>query len=258
MNRRAFLAAGAGLVLAGGPFLRRPARALMPEVLSVAVASNFRNVMPALVTAFRQKVKTPLDVRLSFGATGRLYAQIINGAPYHVFLAADAERPQRLEREGRAVAGTRRAYAIGRLVLFSRDPGLVDPYGEVLKRTDAGPLAMANPRHAPYGRAAMETLSHLRLLELWRPHLVMGENVAQAFHYVASGAAKMGFVALSNVLESGMAGSQWLVPAAMHAPIRQEAVVIKDKPTARAFVDFLGSDAARFIIQQHGYDLPPA
>ncbi len=257
MNRRAFLAAGAGMMLAGRPLLLRAAGAA-PAVLSVAVASNFRGVMPALVRAFRRTAKAPVDVRLSYGATGRLYAQIVNGAPWHVFLAADAERPRRLEAEGRAVAGTRRPYAIGRLVLFSRDPSLVDPYGAVLRRTEAGPLAIANPRHAPYGRAALETLRALGLLARWRPHLVMGENVAQAFHHVASGAARMGFVALSHVLESGIFGSQWLVPAAMHAPIVQEAVAVQDVAPARAFLDFLTSDAARFIIQRHGYDLPSA
>lgn len=239
-------------VLAG-----RAAVAGAQEGLSLAVASNFRGTMPALLAAFREHAGDVGRVRVSYGATGRLYAQIMNGAPHDLFLAADAERPRRLEEAGRAVAGTRMTYAIGRLVLFSRDPALVDPYGEVLLRRDVGPLAIASPRHAPYGRAAMETLRHLGQEEAWQGRLVVGENVAQAFHYVASGAAPLGFVALSGVLESGLSGSQWLVPAAMHAPIRQQAVLLRDKGVARAFLRFLESDAARFIIQQHGYDLPP-
>ena len=256
MDRRTFLAGITGILPGLKAPCCRPAGAATGGALALAVASNFRSVMPALARTFRQHVGTPVEIRLSFGATGRLHAQIVNGAPYDVFLAADADRPRRLEREGRAVAGTRHPYAIGRLVLFSRDPRLVDSHGEVLKRQDIGPLAIANPRHAPYGRAALETLNHLHLLEAWRPHLVMGENVAQAYHFVVSGAAKLGFVALSNVLESGMTGSQWLVPAALHAPIRQEAILIRDTPLARAFMTFLIGEEARFIIQRYGYDLP--
>jgi len=226
------------------------------EPLRVAVASNFAVAMEALLRAYRQQGGPPLQTVTA--STGKLYAQIVQGAPFDLFLAADAERPERLEREGKAIAGSRFTYAIGRLVLWSPDPLRVDDRGEVLRRGTFRYLAMANPRLAPYGRAAKEVLQGMGLWSGLKGRIVRGENVGQAYHFVQSGNADIGFVAWSQLAGAGRApeGSWWLPPADGHAPIEQQAVRLSPRPAAGDFLAFLKSEAARRIIERHGYRLP--
>lgn len=226
--------------------------------VSVAVASNFTAPAQKIAAAFEQD--TGHKAVLAFGATGKFYAQIKNGAPFQVLLAADDETPARLEKEGLTQAGTRFTYAIGRLVLWSPQPALVDDKGEVLRSAHFAHLAIANPKLAPYGLAAVETLDKLGLLAALQPRLVQGENIGQAYQFVATGNAALGFVALSQVMSDGRItqGSAWVIPAQWHTPIRQDAVVLatgKDNPAALAWVTFLKSDKARAIIRSFGYEL---
>lgn len=224
--------------------------------VSVAVASNFTAPMTALAGEFSKD--TGHLAQLSFGSTGKFYAQIKNGAPFQIFLSADDETPARLEQEGDAVAGSRFTYAIGTLALWSGDATRVDSQGEVLRRGDFKKLALANPRLAPYGRAAGETLTKLGLLDAVSEKFVQGENIAQAYQFVASGNAELGFVALSQVMKDGKLseGSVWIVPENLHAPIRQDAVLLmtgKDNPAAAALLRYLQSDKARVLIRSYGY-----
>ncbi|NBQ89979.1 MAG: molybdate ABC transporter substrate-binding protein [Betaproteobacteria bacterium] len=225
--------------------------------VSVAVAANFAAPMKRLAVVFEQTSGHRAVV--SLGATGALYAQVINGAPFHVFLAADQKTPQWLESQGQAVEGTRFTYATGRLVLWSATPGLVDGQGEVLRTPRFQKLAIANPKVAPYGAAALEVMERMGLAAAVRPRLVQGDNIAQAHQFTASGNAQLGFVALSQVMVDGRlsSGSAWVVPAHLHPPLKQDAVLLRrgvDTPAARAFMDFLRSDAARAIIRAHGYE----
>ena len=224
--------------------------------VDVAVAANFTAPMQKIAVAFEQESGHRLV--LSFGSTGRFYAQISNGAPFNVLLSADDETPARLEKEGLSVAGTRFTYAIGRLVLWSKRPGLVDPAGEVLRKGSFDKIAIADPRLAPYGAAAMETLAKLGLQATLAPRFVQGESITQAFQYVATGNAALGFVALSQVMAEGKIrdGSAWVVPASMHAALRQDAVLLanaKGNPAAVALMAYLQSDKARAIIRSYGY-----
>jgi molybdate transport system substrate-binding protein len=226
--------------------------------VSVAVAANFTAPMQKIAAAFERD--TGHKAVLAFGATGGFYAQVRNGAPFHLLLSADDETPARLEKEGAAVAGTRFTYAIGRLALWSAQPGLVDAKGEVLAKGDFARLAVANPRIAPYGAAAMEVLARLNLAERLQPRIVQGENIAQAFQFVATGNAPLGFVALSQVMADGKIakGSAWVVPASLHAPIRQDAVILtpgKDNAAAAALAAYLRGDKARAIVRAHGYEI---
>jgi molybdate transport system substrate-binding protein len=227
------------------------------DELPVAVAANF--AAPAKQIAADFEKETGHKVSLVVGATGKFYAQIRNGAPFEVLLAADDETPARLEKEGAAVAGTRFTYAIGRLVLWSGRPGLVDDKGEVLKKVDFAHLAIANPKLAPYGAAAVEALSALKLLDAVQARLVQAENIAQAHQFVATGNADLGFVALSQVIRDGKVaeGSAWIVPANLHQPIRQDAVLLdkgKGKPAAEAWLKYLKSDRAKAVIRGFGYE----
>jgi molybdate transport system substrate-binding protein len=192
------------------------------------------------------------------GATGKLYAQIRNGAPYHVFLSADAETPRKLVQEGLAVAGSSWTYATGRLVLWSPRPGVVDPEGEVLARSDLR-VAIADPKTAPYGAAAMRVLQKRGLWQSLQGRLVQGESIAQTYQFVSSGNATVGFLALSQVMQNGRMtfGSGWLVPAQWHPALQQDAVLLqrgRDSEGAQAFLDFLRSDSARRVMQQVGYE----
>ncbi len=226
------------------------------DTIHAAVASNFQRTMKALAPIF--EARTGHRLVISWGATGRLYAQIVNGAPHQVFLAADTARPARLERDGRAVPGTRFTYAEGRLMLCGSAPALRTKGLKVLTEGKFDRLAMANPRLAPYGRAAREMLEHLGLAETLRPRIVRGENIGQTFHFVRSGAADLGLVALSQVLAlpERERPACTPVPGNLHAPILQQAVLLKDTPATRAFLDFLRSPEAREIIRRHGYGLP--
>ena len=222
----------------------------------VAVAANFSEPMQAIAAAFARA--TGHRALLSLGATGAFYAQIRAGAPFHVFLAADDETPARLEKEGLAVAGSRFTYAIGTLVLWSARTGAVDKDGAVLKRGGFARLALANPKLSPYGAAALQTLEKLGLSATLQPNFVMGGNIAQAFQFVSTGNAELGFVALSQVLKGGRvaAGSSWVVPATMHETIRQDAVLLvagRDNAAASALLRQLREPAALALIHGFGY-----
>jgi molybdate transport system substrate-binding protein len=197
---------------------------------------------------------------LTSGATGRFYAQIRNGAPFDVLVAADSETPAKLERDGLSVAGSRFTYAIGRLVLWSAKPDVVDARGDVLKKGGFSHLAIANPRLAPYGAAAVEALKAMNLLQELQPRFVQGENIAQTFQFASSGNADLGFVAMSQVYKDGKlkSGSAWIVPVELHTPILQDALILQKgqgKPAAKALMRFLKSDWARTVIRQYGYSL---
>jgi molybdate transport system substrate-binding protein len=224
--------------------------------VSVAVAANFAVPMQKIAAAFERD--TGHRALLAFGSTGRFHAQIRNGAPFQVLLAADAQTPARLEQERLAVPGSRFTYATGRLVLWSATPGLVDERGDVLRNPGRGKIAIADPKLAPYGAAALEVIRRLGLEASLQPRLVQGESIGQAYQFVSTGNAPLGFVALSQVMDHGRipAGSAWIVPQELHAPIRQDAVLLaagKDNLAAAALLAYLRSDAVRTIVVAHGY-----
>ena len=224
--------------------------------VQVAVAANFTAPMKLISAAFEKE--TGHSAVLSFGATGRLYAQISHGAPFDVFLAADDETPARLEKEGTAVKGSRFTYATGKLVLWSAQPKLVDAQGEVLKTGDFKKLAIAAPKLAPYGAAALETINKLGLLSRLEPRLVTGESIGQAYSFVATGNAELGFMALSQVTENSQikSGSAWVIPEALHSPIRQDAVLLSKGAGNQAAVmllAFLKTENAKAVIRSFGY-----
>ncbi|MES2688323.1 MAG: molybdate ABC transporter substrate-binding protein [Pseudomonadota bacterium] len=240
-------------------FLCLAAPALAADV-QVAVAANFSAPMKIVAADFEKD--TGHKAVLSFGATGKFYAQITNGAPFEVFLSADDETPKKLEQEGAAVSGSRFTYATGRLALWSARTGLVDAQGGVLKKGGFSKLAIAAPKLAPYGAAAVETMSKLGVLAALEPKLVTGESIGQAFSFVATGNAELGFVALSQVVENGKikSGSAWIVPEAMHSPIRQDAVLLskgKGKPAAQELMAFLKTEKAKVVIRAYGYQAQP-
>lgn len=225
----------------------------------VAVAANFAQPMKDIATEFEKD--SGHKVSLTQGATGKFYAQISNGAPFELFLSADDETPARLQKEGRAVAGTGFTYAIGRLALWSPDAKLVDQGGSVLKTDGFRFLSIANAKVAPYGRAAVQVMQKLGVLSKIEPRVVQGESITQTYQFVSSGNAQLGFVALSQVWENGRlrSGSAWVVPEEMHEQLRQDAVLLnpgKDAPAARALLDFLKSDKAKKIIERYGYRIP--
>jgi molybdate transport system substrate-binding protein len=238
----------------GAALMLEPARAVAAEA-RVAVAANFTE--PAKQIAARFRVGTGHKASLSFGSSGQFFAQIANGAPFEVFLSADVERPRKAEAAGLAVAGTRFTYATGRLVLFSKTAGLVDGRGAVLSRGRFRKLAIADPMAAPYGAAAIETMNKLGLHQRLSPKIVTGSSITQAYQFVDTGAAELGFVALSQVIDQP-GGSRWIVPAANHTAIDQQAVLLKagaDNAAAKAFLQFLKSAEARAIIRRYGYEV---
>lgn len=225
----------------------------------VAVAANFTAPMQKIAQAFEQE--TGHKLLMAFGATGSFYAQIKNGAPYQLLVAADDKTPLKLVLEGLGVEAARFTYAIGKLVLWSKQSGMVDDKGDVLKTQKYQRLAIANPKLAPYGAAAVETLSSMGLLQDVQPKWVQGENIAQTYQFVATENAQLGFVALSQVTTDGKLtqGSAWVVPTHLYAPIRQDAVLLssaKNDVAAKALLDFLRSDKAKIIIHSFGYGLP--
>ncbi len=229
------------------------------DEVRVAVAANFATPLKTLAAEFEKD--TGHTLALSAGATGKLYAQIKSGAPFDVFLSADDETPARLEKEGDAVAGSRFTYAVGRLMLWSAQPNTVDAQGAVLKTGNFKHLALAAPHLAPYGAAAVQTLTQLGLLTALQPRFVQGESIGQTYSFVASGNAELGFVALSQVFENGRInqGSGWIVPASLHEPLRQDAVLLtrsRDKAAARALLAFLQGSKARGLIRAFGYETP--
>ena len=226
--------------------------------VQVAVAANF--TAPAKLIAADFQKDTGHKAVLSFGATGKFYAQIKNGAPFDVLLSADDTTPAKLESEGAAVAGSRFTYATGKLVLWSAKSDVVDAKGEVLKNGGFDHIALANPKLAPYGVAAMETMKALGVLDALTPKFVQGENIAQTHQFVATGNALLGFVALSQVMKDGTIteGSAWVVPANLHEPIRQDAIILnngKGQPATEAWMTYLKGDKARAVIESFGYEI---
>ena len=229
----------------------------------VAVAANFTAPMQKIAQAFEQD--TGHKAHLAFGATGKFYAQIKNGAPFALLLAADAETPARLEKEGLAVAGTRFTYATGRLALWSKQANLVDDKGEVLRSKSFEKLgiykiAMADPKLAPYGAAAMAVIHKMGVQTNVIPKLVQGESIGQTYQFVSTENAQLGFIALSQISFDGRItqGSAWVVPQSMHTPLKQDAVLLnngKDNAAARALLKYLQSDTAKTISQSYGYAL---
>lgn len=240
-----------------GCMLGLPFQILAAEV-NVAVAANFTTPMKIIAQDFERD--TGHKATLSFGATGQFYAQIRNGAPFAILLAADDKTPLKLEKEGLGVTGSRFTYATGKLVLWSKKPGFVDAQGEMLRSGQFDKIAIANPKLAPYGAAAMETLDKLGLRERVTPKIVEGSNIAQTFQFVTSKNAALGFVALSQVVENGTIkeGSAWIIPDSMHAPIKQDAVLLnagKDNPAAAALLKYLQGDKAKAVIRSYGYEI---
>lgn len=243
---RLFVALGAGLL----------ACAAQAAEVTIAVAANFTAPIKEIAEAFEKE--TGHKVVTSFGPTGGLYTQIKNGAPFEVFLSADDGTPAKLESEGEIVPGSRFTYSIGKLVLWSAQPGYVDEQGAVLKQNEFRHLSIANPKTAPYGLAATQVLDKLGLSEAVRPKLVEGGNITQTYQFVATGNAELGFVALSQVYKDGeiTKGSAWMVPVDMYETIRQDAVILKkgaDNPAAQALVDYLKGPQAAKVITAYGY-----
>jgi molybdate transport system substrate-binding protein len=227
------------------------------EEAQIAVAANFTAPMKAIIEVFEED--TGHKVQASYGSTGKLYAQIKNGAPFEALLAADQTRPELLEEEGVGVPGSRFTYAIGTLVLWSADAEKVEDGPALLESGDFNKLSIANPKLAPYGVASIETLEALGLKAAIEPKLVMGENIAQTYQFVDTGNADIGFVALSQVMQDGelIKGSGWVVPSQMHAPIRQDAVILnsgKDNPALTELFVYLKGEKAQAIIHDFGYE----
>ena len=226
------------------------------DEVSVAVAANFAGPLAKIGEGFT--AATGHTLKVSSGSTGKFYSQIVAGAPFEVLIAADDETPRKLVAEGFGVTGSAFTYAIGKLVLWSAQPGYVDDQGAVLTKGDFAHLAIANPKLAPYGRAGVEVLKARGLGESIAPRLVTAESIAQAYQFVSTGNAELGFVALSQVAVPGkpVTGSYWLVPPSLYGEIRQDAVLLKTgekNPAAAALLAYLKSPAARSVIQSWGY-----
>jgi molybdate transport system substrate-binding protein len=223
----------------------------------IAVAANFAAPMQKIVAEFEKE--TGHKVVASFGSTGKFYAQIKGGAPFEVLLAADDEIPARLISENAAVAGSQWTYAIGKLVLWSAKPGVVDDKGDVLKNGNFEHISLANPKLAPYGAAGVEVMKARGAYDKLQAKIVMAENITQAYQFISTGNAQLGFVALSQVLKEGrIDGSSWIVPANLYTPIRQDAVILdkgKDRPAALALAKYLKADKSVAIIKSFGYEL---
>lgn len=230
---------------------------VLAEQVLVAVAANF--VPPFREVAMEFEKATGHSVQVASGSSGNFYAQIKNGAPFDVFFSADNERPKLLEDEGLGVKGSRFTYAIGRLVLWSLDPDLVKGEG-TLRSERFKHLAIANPKTAPYGVAAMQAMQKLGVWESVQPRLVMGESLGQTIGFIESGNAELGFLALSQVMDPKMKGkgSRWDVPINLHEPIQQDVVLLakgKENPAAKALMEFMGGPQATAIIERYGYEL---
>jgi molybdate transport system substrate-binding protein len=225
------------------------------DEIRIAVASNFADTLKEVALLFEEQ--TGHTISLSSGSTGSHYAMIINGAPFEAFFSADVERPRLLEEAGAIIPGSRFTYAMGRLVLWSSEDGMVDPEGHILERGDYKHLAIANPKLAPYGKAAREVLEARGLWDQVQHQLVRGESIGQTFQFVHTGNAQLGFVALSQLSRpgKGVQGSHWTVPRNLYSPIDQQAVLLKDNDTARAFLRFVNSDEIKQVIQGYGYDV---
>ena len=254
MNSRLRVAALAVLSMCGSVL---PASQALADEVMVAVASNFIKPMQTIAKDF--EAQTGHEVKVSYGSSGKLLAQISHGAPFDLFLSADTDKVTRLIKSDLAVSGTEFVYAQGRLVLWSNTTGLIDGDSEILKHGDFKYIALADPKLAPYGEAARETLETLALYKQLKPRFVQGENISQTYQFVQTGNAQLGFVALSQVTnpDGSEQGSGWLVPTALHQPINQSAVLLKrgqDNPAATALLAFLRKNQTQVIIQSFGYD----
>ncbi len=228
------------------------AQSALAASTTVAVAANFTDAAKEIAAAY--KAKTGDEAVLSFGASGQFYTQITQGAPFEVFLSADDERPRKAVDDGFGVKGSTFTYAVGKLVLWSKQPGLVQG-DATLTKAAFDKLSICNPVAAPYGAAAVESLKALKLYDALQPKLVVGANISQAFQFVQTGNAELGFVALSQVIDD-TAGSRWMVPQSLYAPIRQDAVLLKKgegNPAATGFLSFLRGPEATAIIRRYGY-----
>ena len=228
------------------------------DEVQVAVAANFTAPIQAIAKDFEKDTGHKLVA--AYGATGQFYAQIKNGAPFDVFLAADDSTPEKLEKEGNTVKGSRFTYAIGTLALWSAKDDYVDGKGDVLKKNQFKHLSIANPKAAPYGLAATQVLDKLQLSEATRAKIVEGQNITQAFQFVSTGNAELGFVALSQIYKDGKvsSGSAWIVPSNLHEPIKQDAVILnkgKDSAAAKALVEYLKGPKAAAVIKAYGYQI---
>ena len=224
----------------------------------VAVAANFSKPMTEIVSQFEKA--TGHSAQLSFGSSGKFVSQLENGGPFEVLLSADEKGPEKLEQAGLTVPNTRFVYALGKLVLWSSKPNFVDDKGKILMTSNFKHLALADPKVAPYGAAAIDVLKKMKLFEKLQPIFVQGENIAQTYQFISTANAELGFLALSQVIKNGkiVGGSSWIIPDNLHAPIRQGAVLMKkgaENPAARALIDYLKSIPALAIINKYGYDL---
>lgn len=225
------------------------------DSIQIAVASNFSATMKALVKQF--ETISSNEIKLSFGSTGKHYAQIHHGAPFDLFFAADSKRPELLESSGLGIKGSRFTYAYGRLALWSSDVHKIDNQGLVLQQANFQHLALANPKLAPYGSAAMDVLQHLTIKQKILPKLVYGENISQVYQFIVSENVALGFIAYSQLTQAsnGQKGSYWLVPESMHRPIEQQAIQLKQNKVADNFLQFVKSNEGQKIIRQFGYSL---
>ncbi len=228
------------------------------DEVQVAVAANFTAPIQAIASEFEKDTGHKLIA--AYGATGQFYTQIKNGAPFEVFLAADDSTPEKLEKEGDIVPGSRFTYAIGTLALWSAKDGYVDDAGKVLEKNQFKHLSIANPKAAPYGLAATQVLAKLGLTDKVKDKIVEGQNITQAYQFVSTGNAELGFVALSQIFKDGKVshGSAWIIPEAMHDPIKQDAVILKkgeNNPAAKALTEYLKGPKAEAIIKSYGYQL---
>ncbi|MDI1277526.1 molybdate ABC transporter substrate-binding protein [Methylobacter sp.] len=243
-------------LFAAGLILLAPAT--WAETVLVAVAANFTKPMTEIAAAFEKS--SGHKASLSFGSSGKFVSQFENGGPFEVFLSADDKGPIKLEQSGLAVANTRFTYALGKLVLWSATPGLVDDQGQVLSKGGFKHIALADPKLAPYGAAAVEVMKSRGVFDKLQPLFVQGENIAQTHQFVSTGNAELGFLALSQVIDNGkiVGGSGWIIPSDLHKPIRQDAILMKTgagNPAAPALMTFLKSPEALAIIKKYGYDL---
>lgn len=230
-----------------------PIEQAVADNVLVAVASNFADAIRQVADRFEEK--TGHKIIVIPGSTGKHYAQIMNGAPFDLFFAADVKRAKLLEEEGIAQSGSRFTYAIGTLVLWSLDKNYVDSLGRVIKEGDFRHLVIANPKLAPYGRAAQEVLQYYKIWSPLSKRIVRGENIGQTFQFINSGNAKLGFVAYSQIkwLALSVKGSFWKVPQSLYSPIEQQAVLLNDRDSTRAFLSFMKSDESLEIIRGFGY-----
>lgn len=227
------------------------------EQAVVAVAANF--IPPFREIALEFEKSTGHQLQVAGGSSGSFYTQIKNGAPFDVFFSADMERPKLLEDEGFGVKDSRFTYAIGRLVLWSSNASLIKGE-EMLRSKQFKRLAIANPKTAPYGVAAMQTMQKLELWDSLQPHIVMGESIGQTMGFIESGNAQLGFVALSQIMDAKFKekGSRWEVPTNLHEPIKQDVILLtkgKENPAAKALLEFIGGPQAKAIIERFGYEL---